>query len=196
MMTLTNVEIDCRYGPFVTETAEETGLSAEETGLRNIVSCPTLKVYKHRGLKSCYKVLSYLLPMLDARTSALEELNLGRERFDLQKSKHLVDVLKKNYTIQRLGIDYCVWEGREEMLYNKKSLEIILELNQRGRRYMIQNPGSRHRGVEVLSAIVKDPIQFNFRDIRGETTATEDLRLDCLYFHLRENPLLCDCNKG
>jgi hypothetical protein len=45
-------------------------------------------------------------------------------------------------------------------------------LNEAGRRYLIEDAGSIASGVEVLITVSED--------------------LDCLFYHLLENPFLCD----
>jgi hypothetical protein len=50
-------------------------------------------------------------------------------------------------------------------------LECIFRLNKEGRHYLIEDPASVERGVGVLTGVSDD--------------------LDCIFFHLRENPSLC-----
>ena len=53
----------------------------------------------------------------------------------------------------------------------QKQLDCIHQLNAAGRRYMQHDSTSLAEGLNVLSRVIDD--------------------LDCLYFHLRENPKLC-----
>ncbi len=72
---------------------------------------------------------------------------------------------KKNYSLAVLdeGVAECDETGE---------LHSILRLNQAGRRYLIDDAGSIAKRVEVLI------------DVRDD--------LDCLFYHLLENPVLCD----
>jgi hypothetical protein len=80
------------------------------------------------------------------------------------EDKHMVDVLKKNYALESLPeIDLENMEG---------DIEAILRLNAAGRRYLIEDGSSVSKGVEVLSRVNED--------------------IHCVYFHLLENPRLCD----
>jgi hypothetical protein len=75
------------------------------------------------------------------------------------ESKQLASLLKKNYALDSLpDIDFDP-DGE---------LGVILRLNGAGRRYLIHDECSVSKGVEVLSAVSDD--------------------LNCLMFHLLENP--------
>jgi hypothetical protein len=80
------------------------------------------------------------------------------------KIKHFISIVKKNYGLENLeDFNGCDKTGE---------LRTILRLNKSGRRYLIQDAGSISKGVEVLVAVRDD--------------------LSCLFYHLLENPLLCD----
>jgi hypothetical protein len=79
--------------------------------------------------------------------------------------KRLISIVKKNYGLQSLDEDFYAHDKTGE-------LHTILRLNQAGRRYLIEDAGSISSGVEVLITVSED--------------------LDCLFYHLLENPLLCD----
>jgi hypothetical protein len=92
----------------------------------------------------------------------------------------------ENYGIEELSIRSPGTFGTSES-YNeehrlfvldtsKDLLGVILRLNRAGRRYIINDAGSRKKGVDVLIQVSDD--------------------LACLCFHLRENPLLCDLGRG
>ena len=82
------------------------------------------------------------------------------------ESKQLASLLKKNYALDSLpDIDFDP----------QGDLGVILRLNGAGRRYLIRDEGSVSKGVEVLSAVSDD--------------------LNCLMFHLLENPELCTRDK-
>jgi hypothetical protein len=76
-----------------------------------------------------------------------------------------VSLVKKNYSLAVL--DEGITERDET-----GELHAILRLNQAGRRYLIDDAGSIAKGVEVLI------------DVRDD--------LGCLFYHLLENPMLCD----
>jgi hypothetical protein len=78
---------------------------------------------------------------------------------------NLVAAAKRNYGLEKLHVivdDYD--QGR--------LLQCILRLNQAGRRYLIDDPASKERGLNVLLKVQDD--------------------LNCLFLHLQENPLLCN----
>jgi hypothetical protein len=81
------------------------------------------------------------------------------------KIKHLISLVKKIYGLESLDEGLVVRDPAGE-------LDTVLRLNRAGRRYLIQPAGSIANGVEVLVAVRDD--------------------LGCLFYHLLENPLLCD----
>jgi hypothetical protein len=79
--------------------------------------------------------------------------------------KEVIALVKKNYSLAVR--DEGVAEHDET-----GELGSILRLNEAGRRYLIDDAGSITKGVEVLI------------DVRDD--------LGCLFYHLLENPMLCD----
>jgi hypothetical protein len=79
--------------------------------------------------------------------------------------QRLISLLKKNYGLENLDKGLTTHDKTGE-------LGTLLRLNQAGRRYLIQDAGSIANCVEVLVAVRDD--------------------LGCLFYHLLENPLLCD----
>jgi hypothetical protein len=57
----------------------------------------------------------------------------------------------------------------------KRSIETIVRLNGAGRNYLLDSPGNQIAGFSVLEQVNDD--------------------LDCLFYHLRENPLLCHVHR-
>jgi hypothetical protein len=81
------------------------------------------------------------------------------------KMEQLVSLVKKNYSLEVLD------EGISSRDKTGK-LCTLLRLNKGGRRYLIQGAASIAKGVEVLIGVSDD--------------------LGCLFYHLLENPTLCD----
>ena len=92
----------------------------------------------------------------------------------------VVSVLAGNYNITTLTFGFAEPKDSQHKTENKKiqkKVDIITSLNMAGRRYLLENgrgSGKKATGVHVLSFVVND--------------------VDCLYYHLRENPSLCDCS--
>jgi hypothetical protein len=82
-----------------------------------------------------------------------------------EEMNQVVSLVKKNYSLTVL--DECVSA-------HDKTGEVgtLLRLNQVGRRYLIKDAASIAKGVEVLIGVSDD--------------------LGCLFYHLLENPTLCD----
>jgi hypothetical protein len=76
-----------------------------------------------------------------------------------------ISLIKKNYGLEKLDEGLAAQDTTGE-------LGTILRLNRAGRRYLIEDAGSIAKGVEVLVAVQDD--------------------LGCLFYHLLENPLLCE----
>lgn len=88
--------------------------------------------------------------------------------------------LASNYTISATG--FIGSSPDVAKLWN-----IISTLNCHGRSYMIEDRGSKERGIALLAKIVEKPIW----ETEPRVVHPTDLRLDCLFFHLKENPSLC-----
>jgi hypothetical protein len=81
---------------------------------------------------------------------------------DQDECKDLTSVLKKNYGLEDFpGLRIGAGEIRS-----------ILDLNQAGRHYLVQDGSSISKGVDVLSRVSSD--------------------INSVFFHLLENPRLCD----
>jgi hypothetical protein len=80
------------------------------------------------------------------------------------EDKNMAALLKKNYTLEKLP-DIHQENGPGDV-------GAILRLNESGRRYLIEDGSSISKGVEVLSAVSNE--------------------INCVFFHLLENPALCD----
>jgi hypothetical protein len=83
----------------------------------------------------------------------------------LDEMSRVVSLLKKNYSLQVLDDDASEHDRTGEA-------GTLLRLNQAGRRYLIEDAASNAKGVEVLIGVSDD--------------------LGCLFYHLLENPTLCD----
>lgn len=92
--------------------------------------------------------------MKDVLDSFVESLDSSWTAFE--------QVWQHNYGIEEVG----------GLNFIPDHIGMICRLNAAGRRYMLEDPSSREKGVGVLSSVADN--------------------LDCLYFHLRENPSLCD----
>jgi hypothetical protein len=77
----------------------------------------------------------------------------------------LVSIVKKNYSLAVLDEGVSARDKTGE-------LGTLLRLNQMGRHYLIQDLASIAKGIEVLIGVSDD--------------------LGCLFYHLLENPTLCD----
>jgi hypothetical protein len=87
----------------------------------------------------------------------------------------LLEALKSDYSIQRVN-QHTRSDLYEPMVdpwdpILKKSLEIIPKLNAAGRNYLASDSTNRMAGFKVLEQVNDD--------------------LDCLFYHIRENLLLC-----
>jgi hypothetical protein len=80
-------------------------------------------------------------------------------------TKRLIQLVKKNYGLENLDKGWHSYDTTGE-------LRTILRLNRAGRHYLVQDMGSIAKGVEVLVAVSD--------------------HLESLFYHLRENPVLCD----
>jgi hypothetical protein len=82
-----------------------------------------------------------------------------------EEMNKVVSLVKKNYSLEGLDDDVSTHDKTGEV-------GTLLRLNQAGRRYLIKDAASITKGVEVLISVSDD--------------------LGCLFYHLLENPPLCD----
>jgi hypothetical protein len=101
--------------------------------------------------------------------SRLKELRVWLGR-DLCES--LAPTMAKNFHLEEF-----VDEGGLQFSTTYTTLNVVCKLNKFGRRYLVERgPECRVAGVGLLSAVSDD--------------------LDCLFYHLRENPDLCNREEG
>jgi hypothetical protein len=106
-----------------------------------------------------------VLPEDQITAAMLHNYGVGHLRI-CQESAFLVPSNRSEEASPSKPFDQKAWGG---------VLGMILRLNKAGRGYFIHDPASREKGVEVLIQVSDD--------------------LDCLFYHLRENPLLCDLGR-
>jgi hypothetical protein len=93
-----------------------------------------------------------------------------RLQLTADEDKQMAALLKKNYGLESLS---NIVPGLRPVLGDREGdVGAILQLNAAGRRYLVQDGSSISKGVEVLSRVNND--------------------INCVFFHLLENPRLCD----
>jgi hypothetical protein len=143
-----------------------TSCLAIATALRENSSLETLEIYGHGGIAPDTYIAA--LESVQMNTT-LRKLQLAPmiDSFGGDEMKRVVSLVKKKYVLTKLDKGLTKQDETGE-------LGSILRLNKAGRRYLIDDAGSIAKGVEVLI------------DVRNN--------LGCLFYHLLENPLLCDIN--
>jgi len=122
----------------------------------------------------------------------------GHRSFNPEGFSKIVEAIQTNYCLEH--IDLHCFNQPEGILDLDKSMNVIWKLNETGRSYTIDDRGRKIKGVELLARIAGEPVEYQFwhRELSGvgalarKYLRKEDIRLDCLFFHLRENPSLCD----
>ena len=109
-----------------------------------------------------------------AKTSALKELEIKYESADERGTPKitglaLCTVLSTNYTIEKVALKKMFYQPWDASLL--ETVQALVLLNKAGRRYMASDPSNHQAGVRVLEQVVDN--------------------INCLFLHLRENPLLC-----
>jgi hypothetical protein len=107
-------------------------------------------------------VLESLQPSTTLKTLRLSPL---LDPMGEEEMNQVVSLVKKNYSLAVLDEGLSTNDGTEQVA-------TLLRLNQAGRRYLIKDTASIAKGVEVLIGVSDD--------------------LGCLFYHLLENPTLCD----
>jgi len=181
-------------------------LSPEEfhRGNSELVKCSTLTSYKFLGTwegYNCCGVVCDLISLLGVHSSFQKLESQGGNCFHSGEMSKVVDMMQTNYclTYINMNMNFCNYfkEFNAEAFRLDKTLQVILKLNEKGRRYMVEDRGNKNKGVALLAQLAAEPIDYQFEDwqdanFRYTYSPKEDIRLDCLFFHLRENPSLCD----
>jgi hypothetical protein len=106
-----------------------------------------------------------LLTSLQQNTTLKKlQYNDGKVQLTHDEDKHMAKILKKNYALESLPSIHPDNQPGD--------VGAILRLNEAGRRYLIEDGSSVSKGVRVLSAVSND--------------------INCVFYHLLENPTLCD----
>jgi hypothetical protein len=133
--------------------------------LQENASLESLTVQKHGYMKLKAEMYVALVTMLQRNTTLkiIECNHAGRDvSLTKEEDKRIAAILKKNYALETI-LNSLNPEG---------DVSAILRLNAAGRRYLIEDGNSIPKGVEVLSRVNND--------------------INCVFFHLLENPRLCD----
>jgi hypothetical protein len=114
------------------------------------------------GLDAYYSALESLQPNTTLKTLRLSPVLAS---MGVEEMNQVVSLVKKNFSLAVLD---------EGVSAHDKTGEVatLLRLNKAGRRYLIKDAASIAKGVEVLIDVSDD--------------------LGCLFYHLLENPTLCD----
>ena len=84
-----------------------------------------------------------------------------------------VKALNTNYTIQKVTLEPIRPEKPDPWDFDfRTNIDALIHLNVAGRGSAVMDPSNRHKSIDVLNQ------------------GSEDL--DCIFIHLRENPLICE----
>jgi hypothetical protein len=153
--------------------------------IRATADCPCLKRLKidlYRFSCGYTEALDRALAHCVQASTSLEEIDVKRQCEanwnEFLTCPALLDALKRNYTIQYIRLTSDPYPGSQSSWATASTtiINIMCRLNRSGRNYMAIDSNNHLQGLQVLDAVNDD--------------------LDCLYFHLRENPMLCEQSIG
>lgn len=101
--------------------------------------------------------------------------NGSKISLSVQQGRSVLESLQQNYTLSECP--FCIGTGgsKQEKKDIMESVRIIYKLNRFGRQYLRDEKGSKEKAVTLLSKVNDD--------------------LDCTFFHLLENPTLCELER-
>jgi len=108
------------------------------------------------------------------KSVALEKVVIeGLPSFSSFWGSKFVDEVKQNFTLTEFPIQASSLANDNEEVARRLSsiFSTILQLNGCGRRYLVEDKFSKRRAVSLLAKVAHD--------------------LNCIYFHIRENPQVC-----
>ena len=146
--------------------------------VRTAVSISSLK---HLGIYSCSfpEVLREALADCVRHNGSLQDLHVEvklRCPNGVYTLSSLVEAVKTNYSLHELSLKLeasIVGSVDTADVFDpddKKTIDCFVSLNRDGRRYLTHEPANQTLGIQVLGKVKDD--------------------LDCLFFHVRENPIV------
>jgi hypothetical protein len=148
--------------------------------VRAAASCPRLKRLV-LSLRSYTATMDAALAYCLQNRTSIKDITITCLKMAADEPTHdcslLVEAVKNSYTIQHLRLVSTRDVSNQDDSWDADTManiSMIFRLNRSGRVYMEADASNQSEGLKVLGAVSED--------------------LDCLYFHLRENPLLCGEN--
>jgi hypothetical protein len=133
-----------------------------------ILKLPQLHDHNQKAnMESVCRLQDALVDCIRSDASSIEELYVNGTLW-CPSLATLADAFGTNFTIRKIRFQLPLL--REDMVHVCR-MERIARLNAAGRKYVLTDPHDKSAGVQVLSAVSKS--------------------LNDIFFHLRENPLLC-----
>ena len=142
-----------------------------------VANCPCLQRFRF-SIYAYDPALDLALAHCLATNGALQELEIKHETYyepgtPKYTGSALCTALVTNYTIQKVSLK-AIYARNNHVPWDASLLETVqalVRLNNAGRGYMARDPSNRRAGSCVLEQVADS--------------------LDCLFLHVRENPLLC-----
>jgi hypothetical protein len=132
--------------------------------LHDNASLESISILTWKGIKAEDYIVLVTALQHNSRLKTVCLKGSERLQWNDDEIKQMASLLKKNYALESLpDIDLKNEAG---------DIGTILRLNEAGRRYLIEDGSSISKGVEVLSRVYNE--------------------INCVFFHLLENPRLCD----
>jgi hypothetical protein len=163
LRTSTTIKELCLLGPITDDCLVETAMALEDNTGASLASVDIQGTDKNVTVSGIVRFISTL-----TSNTSLNELVVSLDTkfvVGTQAASALVEAAAKNYGLEKA--ENVTISSRQD----DSKLKCIFKLNKEGRRYLIEDPSSVERGVGVLTGVSDD--------------------LDCIFFHLRENPTLC-----
>ena len=138
-----------------------------------LTKCPSLLTLNLHAL-TYDMAMDAALAHYVAHTSVLEELNVVvpyAYRNARLTSPALIAAMRSNYTLKRVHFRASAYNEDPRDADFKAETETLTRLNRSGRVYMKSDAGNSRKALILLES------------------ASDSL--DCIFFHLRENPLFC-----
>jgi hypothetical protein len=139
-----------------------------------IVECPSSMECMDKLLANCVRASTSLQSIDVCFHIPTRHIDDASAQTALFTFPAVCEAIQTNYALQNLRLTS---QAPSQLLESSKTaidtrtLDALLRLNKCGRKYMATDAGNRRLGISVLA----------------QTTNS----LDCLYIHLRENPVLC-----
>ena len=148
---------------------------AMEQVVRGAARCSSLKMLRLESPRFTEPIYQAMVDCVRRADSKLHEIKIrcSDNIHGWDVSDDLFKAMRTNYTIECVSVRRLTKVGVRSVLpeEQQKLIDALCRLNRQGRKYLATDASNKDKGVALLVSVSDD--------------------LNCLFYHMRENPILC-----